>query len=90
MIPTYLVHSDWLPIQLDHVHDLDRIVGVLFAHELHKPVSLVHLGDAVPGNVDIDWNVCWVREREHKTVRQQAFHSTKKSKQNTHMLHVRC
>ena len=57
MVQTYFVHSDWLPIELDHVHDLDGVVRIFLPHELHKAVSLVHLGDAIPGNVNVDLKV---------------------------------
>lgn len=48
-----LVHADRLAVQLDHVHNLDRIVGVLLAEELHEAVTLVHLRDTVLGHVHV-------------------------------------
>lgn len=48
-----LVHTDRLTVQLDHVHNLDRIVGILLAQELHEPVALVHLRYAILGHMDI-------------------------------------
>lgn len=50
---TYLVHTNRLAINLDHVHDLDCVVRVVFAHELDKPVTLVLLCDAISGHVYI-------------------------------------
>lgn len=48
-----LVDADGFAVELDHVHDLDGVVGVLLAQELDKAVALVHLGDAVLGHVDV-------------------------------------
>ncbi len=35
-----LVHPYWLPVELDHVHDLDGVVSILFSQELHEAVAL--------------------------------------------------
>lgn len=48
-----LVNADRLAVQLDHVHNLDRVIGVLLAEELHEPVTLVHLRDSVLGHVHV-------------------------------------
>ena len=31
---------DGLPVQFDHVHNLDRVVCILLAQEFYKPVAL--------------------------------------------------
>jgi len=49
-----LVDTDRLPVHLDHVHDFDGVVSVLFSQELHETVALVHEGDPVLGHVNID------------------------------------
>jgi len=49
-----LVDPDWLPEQLDHVHDLDRVVCVILRQELHKAVALMHHRDSVLGHVYVD------------------------------------
>ena len=48
------VHPHWLPKQFYHVHDLDRVVCVIFAQEFHKAVSLMLHRDTILGHVDID------------------------------------
>lgn len=49
----YLVDSDGLAIQLDHVHYLNGIVCIFFSHELHKAIALMGLGDPVPRDVHV-------------------------------------
>ena len=49
----YLVDSDGLAIEFDHIHDLDGIVCILLSHELYKPIALVELCDAVTRHVHI-------------------------------------
>jgi hypothetical protein len=34
------VDPDGLSVELDHVHDLDGVVGVVLAQELYEPVAL--------------------------------------------------
>ena len=48
-----LVDSNGFPKEFDHVHDLDGIVCVIFAHKLNEPVPLVGLCDPVSWDVDI-------------------------------------
>ena len=36
-----LVDTDRLPVHLDHVHDFDGVVSVLFSQELHETVALI-------------------------------------------------
>lgn len=50
-----LVHTNRFAVQFDHVHDLDRIIRILFAQELDESISLVHLGYSVLGHVDVHW-----------------------------------
>lgn len=33
------IYSDWLTIKLDHIHDFDSIICILFAEELHKAIA---------------------------------------------------
>lgn len=33
------VHSNWLAVKLDHIHDFYGIICILFTEELHKAVS---------------------------------------------------
>lgn len=47
------VHPNRFAVQLDHVHDFDRIVGILFAQKLHETVALVHLRYAIFGHMDV-------------------------------------
>lgn len=49
-----LVHADRLPVQLDHVHDLDGVVGIFFAQELHEAIALVLPSHPVLGHVRVD------------------------------------
>ena len=51
---THFVNPNRFAIQFYHVHDFDGIVGVLFSHELDKPVALVVLSYAVFGHVHVD------------------------------------
>lgn len=39
--------------ELEHVHDLDGVVGILLGPELDKAIALVHAGNAVPGHVHV-------------------------------------
>lgn len=48
-----LVHTDRFAVQLDHVHDFDRIVGVFLAQKLDEPVTLVHLCDTILRHVHV-------------------------------------
>lgn len=41
------VDSNGFSVQLNHVHNLDGIVGIFFPEKLHETVALVHLGDTV-------------------------------------------
>lgn len=50
---SYLVHSNGLAVDFDHVHDSDGIVCIVFSHELHKAIVLVQLSDPVPWHVHI-------------------------------------
>lgn len=58
-----LVHPNWLPIKLDHVHDFYGIVCILFTEELHKAVSLMLACDSVL------WHVCV----DHRASLQEEF-----------------
>lgn len=49
-----LVDLDWLAVQLDHVHDLNRVIGVLLTLELDEAVALVLVGDLIPRDVHVD------------------------------------
>lgn len=53
LVAAGLVHSNWLPKELDAVHDFARIVGVLLRLELSKPIALMRGCDAVLGQVYI-------------------------------------
>lgn len=48
-----LVDAYGLAVNLDHVHDLDGEVCVVFSHKLHKAVTLVLLRDAITGHVHV-------------------------------------
>lgn len=47
------IYTNWLAIELDHVHDFYAIIGVIFAEEFNETISLVHLCNAVFGHVDV-------------------------------------
>jgi len=49
-----LVDTDRLPVHLDHVHDFDGVVRVLFRQELNETVALVHEGNSVLWHVNIN------------------------------------
>ena len=49
---SYLVDANGLPVELNHVHDLDRIVCVLLSQELDERISLVHPRHSVLGHAD--------------------------------------
>ena len=53
LLRLYLVDSDGFAVEFDHVHDLDGIVCIFLSHELHKPIALMELGDAVTRHVHI-------------------------------------
>lgn len=57
-IGSSLVDTYGLAIELNHIHDLDGVVSILFAHELHKAVALVQLRYAVLGHVHIHHRSC--------------------------------
>ena len=50
----YLVNSDWLSIDFDHVHDFNGIISILLSKELNKPIALMQLGDAIFWHMHID------------------------------------
>jgi hypothetical protein len=50
-----LVDTDRLPVELDLVHDLAGILGVVLGEELAEPVALVRHGDAVLGQMHIHY-----------------------------------
>lgn len=52
-----LVDAYRFAVQLYHVHDFDRIVGIVLAEELDETVALVHLGDTILGHVHIHWRM---------------------------------
>lgn len=49
----YLVHSDWLPIHLYHVHHFDGIISILLAKKFNEPITLMQLGDTIFRHVNI-------------------------------------
>lgn len=62
-----LVDLDGLPVQFDHMHDLDRIIRILLTLELYKSISLMLIGDLIPRDVNIDhWSA--LREQLPKYV----------------------
>lgn len=48
------IYTNWLTIELDHVHDFYAIIGVIFAEEFNETISLVHLCNAVFRHVDVN------------------------------------
>lgn len=64
-----LVNSNWLAIELDHVHDLDGVVSVFFAQELHKSIPLVVARHTVLGHVDIHDGSCLYEQLPEDGVR---------------------
>ena len=57
---TYLVNTNWFPVQFYHVHYFDRIISIFFSHEFYKAIALMHLSYTVFGHVDIYWE-----EKQH-------------------------
>ena len=51
---THLVDPDWLPVQLDLVHDPARVLGILLSQKLAEPEPLVSLRDTILGEMDVD------------------------------------
>lgn len=49
----YLVHSDWFPIHLYHVHHFDGIISILLAKKFNEPITLMQLGDTIFRHVNI-------------------------------------
>lgn len=49
-----LVHPDWLPIEFDHVHDLNGIVSIFLTQEFHEAVALVLTSDSILWHVGVD------------------------------------
>ena len=48
-----LVNTDRLPVELDLVHDLAGILGVILGEEVAESVALVRHGDTVLGQMHI-------------------------------------
>lgn len=51
---THFVDTYGFAVHLNHIHDLDRIIGIIFSHELYKPIALVLLSDTITWHVNID------------------------------------
>jgi hypothetical protein len=49
-----LVDLDRLTEHFDHMHDLDRVISVILALELNKPIPLVIVGNLVSGEMDVN------------------------------------
>lgn len=50
-----LIHPDGFPVQLDHVHDFDGVIRVIFREKLDESVALVHQCDSILGHMDINY-----------------------------------
>lgn len=57
-----LVDPDRLPIELDHVHDLNGIVGILLTQELNEAIALVLASDSILRHVGVDHWPCLEKE----------------------------
>jgi len=53
-----LVDPDRLTKQFYHVHDLYRVISIIFSKKLHKAITLVLHGDPVLGHVHIHHRPC--------------------------------
>lgn len=49
-----LVDANWLPIELETVHDFTGIVSILFRLKLGEGVTLMRLRDAILGKMEVD------------------------------------
>ncbi len=49
-----LVDLDGFSEHLDHMHDLDRVVGVILTFELDEPIALVLVGNFISREMDVD------------------------------------
>lgn len=49
-----LINSNWFAIKLNHIHDFNGIVGILFTEELHEAITLMLSSDPVFGHVCVD------------------------------------
>lgn len=56
------VHPDRLPIELDHIHDLNGIVGILLTQELNEAIALVLASDSILWHVGVDHWPCLEKE----------------------------
>lgn len=49
-----LIDFDGFAEHFDHVHDFDRIIGVVLTFELNKAVALMLIGDFISGKMNVN------------------------------------
>ena len=49
-----LIDLDGFTEHFNHVHDLDRVIGIILTFELNKAITLVLIGDLISGQMNVN------------------------------------